>query len=453
MRDPIQSWRALGVEVVIVGNGNRDFAEDFREAFEIEGLLLVDPNLHAYRAAGLRRGHREIASPKLIGNTFRALREGARPGAVLGDPWQLGGVFVLAPGGDLLFQYRSEAAGDHADPADIDAALDEMAEVIEEDAEDPSLLGSAMNAIRPALDVSPLLSFDRLGFQRHQSGFAPNDLDVDLYGRRCVLTEATSGIGYEAALALADLGAEVCLLSADALHGDEAARSIREATGNNRAVAFQLDLADADSIDEAVRRIGQDPVDVLVHCADVLPTARIETMQGFELAFAMHVAGPHRLTRGLTPGLEASDDARVVWVSSDAMLTRRLNVLDPGWTDRDYDGLSAYLESKRAAVILSELWAETFSGTSVQVNAMHPGWVETSPLKKVMPLLYDVAKPILRKANEGADTIVWLAASHAAEGHCGEFFFDREAVRTHWLQATRESSEERDTLWHLCDDD
>jgi dehydrogenase/reductase SDR family protein 12 len=448
----MKAWREQDAEVVIVGNGNQTFAEAFREEFEIEGLLLIDPDLHAYRAAGLRRGRREITSPRLIGNTLRALLSGARQASVQGDPWQLGGVFVFAPGGELRFQFRSAAAGDHADPAEIDAALDESAETIDEEAPSSSLLAPAMNALRPALDASPFLSFDRLGFQRHSIGFDPADLEVDLYGRRCLVTGASSGIGYETALALADLGAEVVLLCHETDHGQGAVDSIREATGNRKIHLTPIDLTDAASIDEAIRQLGKNPVDVLVHCADVLPEERIETESGLELAFATHLAGPHRLTRGLASALEASDDARVIWVSSGGMLTRRLNVDDPEWLEREYDSLIAYVETKRAQVVLAELWAETFDGTSVHVNSMHPGWADTPVVRSSLPLLHKIAKPILRTPAEGADTIVWLAASSSVEGRTGRFFFDRQAVRTHWLPTTRETKEDRDTLWRICEE-
>ena len=448
----MKAWREQDAEVVIVGNGNQTFAEAFREEFEIEGLLLIDPDLHAYRAAGLRRGRREITSPRLIGNMLRALLSGARQASVQGDPWQLGGVFVFAPGGELRFQFRSAAAGDHADPAEIDAALDESAETIDEEAPSSSLLAPAMNALRPALDASPFLSFDRLGFQRHSIGFDPADLEVDLYGRRCLVTGASSGIGYETALALADLGAEVVLLCHETDHGQGAVDSIREATGNRKIHLAPIDLTDAASIDEAIRQLGKDPVDVLVHCADVLPEERIETESGLELAFATHLAGPHRLTRGLASALEASDDARVIWVSSGGMLTRRLNVDDPEWLEREYDSLIAYVETKRAQVVLAELWAETFDGTSVHVNSMHPGWADTPVVRSSLPLLHKIAKPILRTPAEGADTIVWLAASSDVEGRTGRFFFDRQAGRTHWLPTTRETKEDRDTLWRICEE-
>jgi NAD(P)-dependent dehydrogenase (short-subunit alcohol dehydrogenase family) len=352
----------------------------------------------------------------------------------------------------LRFQHRSAAAGDHASPEEIEAALDESAEAIEEDTPTLSRLAPAMNALRPALDTSPLLSFDRLGFQRHSVGFDPADLEVDLYGRRCLVTGASAGIGYEAALALADLGAEVLLLCRETDQGQDAAVSIREATGNGRVAVVYIDLVDPASIDEAIRELSKDPVDVLIHCTDVLPGNRVETESGLELAFATHLAGPHRLTRGLASALEASDDARVIWVSASGMLTRRLNVDDPAWVDRDYDGLVAYAETKRAQVVLAELWAETFDGTTVHVNSMHPGWVDTSVMRNAIPLLHKITKPVLRTAAEGADTIVWLAASPMIDVRSGRFFFDRQAVRTHWLPTTRETNEDRDTLWRLCEE-
>lgn len=451
MRDPIQTWRSQGVDVVIIGNGNREFAEDFRKEFEIEGRLLVDPDLHAYRAAGLRRGRREIASPQLVGNAIRALRKGARQTKVMGDPWQLGGVFVFAPGGELRFRYASVAAGDHASPEEIEAALDESAEGVDEESPTSSPLAPALNALRPALDASPFLSFDRFGFQRHAIGFDPTDLDIDLYGRRCLVTGAGAGIGYEVALAFADLGGEVVLLCDESEEGEESAASIRNSTGNRRVTVRDIDLTNNSSIDAVIADLRGSPVDILVHCASTFSEERVETEDGVESMFAKHVLGPHRLTSGLASALESSDDARVVWGSSAAMFTRRLNLDDPNWIEREYDSAVAFAETRRAQVVLAELWAEAFDGTSVHVNSMHPGWVDLQTIRSSMPLLRKMAKPILRSPAEGADTIVWLAASQAAEGRTGGFFFDRQAVRTHWLPATREQRDDRDRLWQICE--
>ncbi|MBW2500136.1 MAG: SDR family NAD(P)-dependent oxidoreductase [Deltaproteobacteria bacterium] len=451
MRDPIRQWRERGIEVVIVGNGNASFAEDFRQEFGLEAPLLVDPELVAYRAAGLRRGGSAMASPRLFRNAYRALRGGARQTAVQGDPWQLGGVFVIAPGGELRLAHRSREAGDHAGVEEIEAALEAGAPEVDESALPPTPAARAVDTLRPLLDASPLFSFDRIGFRRHALGFDPEDLAVDLYGRRCLVTGANSGIGYETALTLADLGAEVVLLCRSRDRGRAAVDRIREATGSRRVRPVEVDVSERTSIDAAVAELSDEPIDVLVHNAGVLPDSRIETKDGLELCFATHVAGPHHLTRALQSELESAEGARVIWVSSGGMLTRRLNVDDPDWREREYDGVIAYAETKRAQVVLAELWAEELAETRVCVNSMHPGWADTPAVRTSLPRFHRLTETILRTPAEGADTVVWLAASPAAEGETGHFFFDRRAVRSHWTPTTRESDEDRDRLWALCE--
>jgi hypothetical protein len=115
--------RERGADLAIVGNGAPRFAAALREEFALEGPLLLDPELRAYRAAGLRRGFVELLSPRLPFNAFRALRSGARQTAVQGDPWQLGGVFVIRPGGEVAYRYASREAGDHPPLDEVLAAL------------------------------------------------------------------------------------------------------------------------------------------------------------------------------------------------------------------------------------------------------------------------------------------------------------------------------------------
>ena len=451
MRDRIDEIRARGAELVIVGNGAPNFAVAFREDFELDGPLLVDPELRAYRAAGLRRGRVELLSPRLPLHALRALRSGSRQAGVQGDPWQLGGVFVIRPGGDLTYRYVSREAGDHPPVAEILAALEDEVEPIQEVSAAPRAqvwLGRALSRVVDPFIVS---SFDRIGFRIHSLTFRAEDLDVDLSGRRCLVTGANSGIGYETALALADLGAEVVLLCRSRERGEAAAQQIREQTGNSRVFPELADLSDLGSIRAAAARLSLGPVDVLVHNAGVLPDERIETGDGLELTFATHVVGPCLLTRLLRGNLEKSSDARVIWVSSGGMYTRRLNLADPNWTRRDYDGVVAYAETKRAQVVLAERWAEELRGSSVIVNAMHPGWADTPSVKSSLPRFHRVMRHVLRTPAEGADTVVWLAACPRAREWTGRFFFDRKARGTHLLPFTRESEADRRALWKLCE--
>ena len=449
MRDDISRWVDDGIRVTLIGNGTREFAEAFREDFNFAGQLLIDPELAAYRAAGLRRGAEAILSTRIFRDGARAMRSGARQSGVQGDPWQLGGTFVFREGGELLLAQKSESAGDHVSAEEIDEAL-ASDESVAEVSSNSSLLAKVSGATRGVLDVSPVGSFDRIGFLRHAASFDPEDLAVSLAGKRVVVTGANSGIGYAAALALADLGASVTLVCRNQERGETAAESIRQITGNRHVSLCQGDLSDLEDVERVSGILAKDRVDVLIHNAGILPDERGESKDGLELTFATHIAGPHLMTSLLRDALEEAVEGRVIWVSSGGMLTTRLEVDDPQWSGRAYDGVRAYAETKRAQVILAELWAHEFRDTKVRVNSMHPGWADTPAVASSLPRFHKVTEAILRSPNEGADTVVWLAASEPGGRESGLFYFDRMAVRTHWLPMTRERDVDRARLWNLC---
>ncbi len=124
LRGELKQIRERGAELVVVGNGRPEHARDFKDRQKITCPLLTDPALEAYRAAGLRRGLISSLGPRSMLHGLRALTGGNVQTTVKGDPWQQGGVFVITPAGKVLFTQRSKEAGDHADPADILAALD-----------------------------------------------------------------------------------------------------------------------------------------------------------------------------------------------------------------------------------------------------------------------------------------------------------------------------------------
>jgi hypothetical protein len=110
---------------VIVGNGTPLMLDAFIETFG-RGLphLYTDPQRRVYAALGARRGSPWfVFNPRSWFNTLRALRHGARQGRTQGDPAQLGGVWVARAGGDVVFEHRSDVAGDHPENEEILAAL------------------------------------------------------------------------------------------------------------------------------------------------------------------------------------------------------------------------------------------------------------------------------------------------------------------------------------------
>ncbi len=309
------------------------------------------------------------------------------------------------------------------------------------------------NALRAGidrlLDASVFFSFDRGGYVRHAAAFGPNDLAADLAGRVCLVTGANSGIGFETSASLAERGATVWMLCRDRSRGEAALREVRNRTGSRRVHLGLLDVADPDSVRNFASAFTAPRVDVLVHNAGVLPAERILSGDGHELTLATHVLGPWRLTKALLPKLRTSAEPRVIFVSSGGMYTQRLSLADVEWQGRTYDGVRAYAQTKRMQVVLARLLAEDLPGGTV--SAMHPGWADTPAVRSSLPRFWSAMRDRLRTPAEGADTVVWLAASDAARGRSGRFWFDRAPRSPHLLPWTLESSADRAALRAFCE--
>ena len=190
---------------------------------------------------------------------------------------------------------------------------------------------------------------------------------------------------------------------------------------------------------------------MLVNNAGAMLAKRTLSPDGIELTFATNVLGPFLLTNLLTPLLASSAPARIVNVSSGGMYTQRLRVEDLQSSHGEFDGPTAYARSKRAQVILTELWAQRLTGTGVVVHAMHPGWVDTPGLQSSLPRFYGATRRLLRTPQEGADTIVWLGAAPEPALSSGRFWHDRRERPTHRVPWTRETPADRERLWAECE--
>jgi NAD(P)-dependent dehydrogenase (short-subunit alcohol dehydrogenase family) len=293
-------------------------------------------------------------------------------------------------------------------------------------------------------DPTIVLSFDRRGFAIHRHAFRPGDLPADLRGRVVVVTGASSGLGLAAARALAELGAELILACRSRDKGEAAAAEVP------RSRLELVDLADLASVRALAARLPR--VDVLVHNAGLLPAARTLSPQGLELTVATHLAGPHLLTRLVAPRLTRG--ARILFVSSGGMYPRRLSVarLEAlSASTGPYDGVNAYADTKRAQVVLAALWADRLRASGVDVHAMHPGWADTPAVHTSLPKFHQRMQRLLRTPDEGADTIVWLAACARLAGDSGHFWFDRRRARKHFVPWTIERAAERASLWAFCE--
>ena len=96
-------------------------ARDFIAQFNITAPVYVDPKRQMYRTLGMTANKINILNPKSIFAGLKASKKGFRQNKVQGDPWQLGGVLLVTPKGDIPYIYRSSYAGDHPD---VDAVIE-----------------------------------------------------------------------------------------------------------------------------------------------------------------------------------------------------------------------------------------------------------------------------------------------------------------------------------------
>jgi peroxiredoxin len=198
LRDKIDEIRIRGGELVIIGNGSAYFAKAFKEDFELDCPVLVDTDLRSYRAAGLRRGRMELLSPQVPLNAIRALKSGARQDGVQGDPWQLGGVFVIRPDGEVTYRYVSDAAGDHAPLSEVFSALNSKAPELLVPfwirlsfprSIEPDLSCTALDLIQQTLMLTFRTSVALSREQILGSGSRPRFLSLTLVQRLCCYAE------------------------------------------------------------------------------------------------------------------------------------------------------------------------------------------------------------------------------------------------------------------------
>ncbi len=294
------------------------------------------------------------------------------------------------------------------------------------------------------LEATIVPGFSRIGplVRRRLEGWT--DPTADLTGKVAVVTGSSGGIGREVAAELARLGATVWVTSRSDDRARSAADEIAAAAAAGATVAHAVDTGELAQVRAFAARLRAetDGIDLLVHNAGALTPERHETSQGIEATLAAHLVGPYLLTRELEDHL--SPGARVLWMSSGGMYTQPL-VVSRLEMDDDYSGTTAYARAKRAQVVLAGLLAEEYLGRAI-VHAMHPGWAATDGVSAGLPLFDKVMGPILRTAEEAADTMVWLATADEPSRSSGDFWHDRRRRSTTYVPRTATTDRQRAKL-------
>lgn len=231
--------------------------------------------------------------------------------------------------------------------------------------------------------------------------------------RVALVTGGNRGIGLEVARLLMRQNIHVIVGARDADKGRKAAASLTE--NGVTADGIAIDVTDAASREHALAEIAQrfGAIDILVNNAAVLLEPGGFRSSFFDLSadimrdtFETNVIAPAQLMRAVIPGMRTRGYGRVVNVSSIA-----------GQLANMRSGYPAYRMSKSAMNALTRSVAAEVGVGNVKINSACPGWCRTGM----------GGTEADRSAEEGADTIAWLATL-PVDGPTGQFFQDRKQM-------------------------
>jgi len=267
------------------------------------------------------------------------------------------------------------------------------------------------------------------------------------------ITGATDGIGRATARILAERGANLFVLCRNPVKG-EALRD--ELLSRRPGATVRLFLADLGDLRQ-VRRAADEflnlnmPLDVLINNAAVLNTSRVILPNGVEQMFAVNHLGHFLLTNLLLPALDAAEAARIVVVASDAYkFCGGIEFDNLSW-ETGFRTFKVYGHSKLANILHMRALAERLRGSTVAVNALHPGGVSTNlglQNSGWAKYLQKLLAPFLSSADEGAQTSVYLASAPELAGVSGEYFAD---CRPHETRALAKDMQQAERLWQVSE--
>ncbi|MFS0837214.1 SDR family oxidoreductase [Paenibacillus sp. 1P03SA] len=271
-----------------------------------------------------------------------------------------------------------------------------------------------------------------------------------------MVTGANSGMGLATTVALARQGAKVIMVCRSEERGRSALREAMEASGSADIELMQCDLGSLRSIRNfaADFKSRYDHLDVLINNAGVVSLKRETTSDGFEVMMGVNHLGHFLLTNLLLGPLKRAEQGRIVVVSSGAHKIGKIRWEDPYLT-KGYTVWTGYAQSKLANILFTRELAARLKGTSVTVNALHPGAVgtqigvdrNTGFGKSVLAML----RPFFLTPAQGAETAVYLATSDNVECATGEYFYrkkiapvsarakDKELAAKFWDWSERET--------------
>ncbi|CAM5761682.1 oxidoreductase [Labrys miyagiensis] len=203
--------------------------------------------------------------------------------------------------------------------------------------------------------------------------------DVDLHGKRILVTGASAGLGVETLRSLAAHGADVVGAARDLAKARGATAGVREGalTSGGSFELIELDLASLSSVRACADQLLKDarPFDIVIANAGVMAPPFGQTADGFETQFGTNHLGHFVLVNRIAGLL--GEGGRLVNLSSAGHRFADVDLDDPNFERTAYDPWVGYGRSKTANILFTVEFDRRHRGRGVRATAVHPGGIRT----------------------------------------------------------------------------
>jgi NAD(P)-dependent dehydrogenase (short-subunit alcohol dehydrogenase family) len=261
--------------------------------------------------------------------------------------------------------------------------------------------------------------------------------DIDLNGKRILVTGVSAGLGVETARALVAHGASVVGAARDLEKAKRATTEIKRAaaeTGGSFEL-IELDLASLKSVRSVADQLVADGrlFDVIIANAGVMATPFGKTEDGFETQFGTNHLGHFVFVNRIAKLIK--DGGRLVNLASSGHRFSNVDLNDPNFETTPYEPFLAYGRSKTANILFAVAFDQRHSECGVRAVAVHPGGIQTELGRHMDPAqMEQMVKQINEQAAAegkepfqfktvalGAATSVWAAVVAPAEEVGGRY--------------------------------
>lgn len=247
-----------------------------------------------------------------------------------------------------------------------------------------------------------------------------------------LITGATSGIGFQTALSLAKMGAQVIVTGRSRASAEEAVAKLKADSGNARVDYLLADFTKQADVRNLAQAYTQKypRLDVLINNAGLVEPERRLTEDGVEAIFSVNAIAPFLLTHLLLGSLKASASPRVITVTGGDVVPIDLENLQ---AEKSFLALNTYSHAK--ACMMALMYEFSLREKGVSINVCFPGGASTNMTANIKP---EMAPPILKliwplfkwmirpdngkSAAKASRSSVYIASSPEVAGVSGKYF-------------------------------